>query len=138
MHFCGDNEQLKFFFRTIDSVNQFNIHGAVSVGEKTSLEGCEVKNSLAARREVGSLATNSHRTKVAAGNCWQEHSQKFQMVISDEQLHTACEETKFVRSSLQELFHKTCEDVDDGFGIFFALCRNVLKRNTHCTCGCFS
>ena len=53
------------------------------------------------------------------------------MVTSEEQLHTACEETRFVRTISQGLFHKTFEDVDDGLRNFIASRRGYTFSQTH-------
>ena len=41
------------------------------------------------RQEVGSLVRSSPKTQGAAGNCWREHLQKFEMMTSEEQLRTS-------------------------------------------------
>ena len=91
-------------------------------------------------QEVGSLARSSHRTKGAAGNCWPVHLQRFQMMTSEEQLRTLCEEAGFVRTVSKGMCCKTGEEVDDGYVNCIASCREhflgpiqILKQNFGCT-----
>ena len=74
-------------------------------------------------QEVGSLARSSHRRKGAAGNCWPEHLQRFQMMTSEEQLRTVCEEAGFVRTVSKGMCCKTGEEVDDGYVNCIASCQ---------------
>ena len=67
-----------------------------------STESCKVRNLLEwicpcrkkmnsyrlDPQEVGSLAWSSPRTHAAAGNCWRQHSQRFEMMTPEEQLRT--------------------------------------------------
>ena len=64
---------------------------------------------------VGSLARSSPRTNGAAGNCWQDLLQRFEMMTSEEQLRTVCEEAGFVRTVSKGMCYKIGEEVDDGY-----------------------
>ena len=49
-------------------------------------------------QEVGSLVRNQPKTQGAAGNCWREHLQRFEMMTPAEQLHTVSEGAGFIRT----------------------------------------
>ena len=63
--------------------------------------------------------------KGAAGNCWQEHLQRFQMITPEGQLHVVCAEAGFVRTVSKGMYYKTGKDVGDGFGIFSCIMSRV-------------
>ena len=83
------------------------------------------------RRKLVLLARSSPRTRGAAGNCWREHLQRYEMMTSEEQLRAACEESGFVRTVSEGLYYKICEDVTDGFGNLIASCRECTFSRTH-------
>ena len=82
--------------RTIHSANQLSIYGAVSSwcldlsgriqGQESTgvnLSFSEENEQLSQQlnpQEVGSLARIPPRTQGAAGNCWQEHVQRFELI----------------------------------------------------------
>ena len=66
-------------------------------------------------QEVGSLVRNQPKTEGVAGNCWQDHLQRFEMVNQDEQLRTVCEEAGFIRPVSKRMYFRTGEDVIVGF-----------------------
>ena len=104
LFFTADSGTSELMLRTIHSVNQLSIFGALSswcdkLAEKmlgqTSLEvhKCISKvndqfSKQLNRQEVGSLVQNQSRTEEAAGNCWRDHLQRFKMLDLDEQFWT--------------------------------------------------
>ena len=134
--------------RTTRSANQLNTYEVVSSwcmdlsGRVQGQESTGVNVSISEENDklsqqqkpqkVGSLARGSPRTKGATGNCWQEHLQRFQMMmIPEEQLRSECEEAGFVRSVSKGMCYKTGEDVDDGFVNFIASRREYTISRTH-------
>ena len=153
IHFTADSENIELIMRTIRSASQLSIYEAVSswcIERSGRIQGQEStgvimfisqENDKLSQQlnpqEVGSLARSSPRTKGAAGNCWQDLLQRFQMMTSEEHLRSPCEETGFVRTVSRGMCYKTGEDVDDGFAIFLHHAENtpflgpiqILKQN---------
>ena len=108
------------------------MQGQESTGVKTSIS--EENDKLSQQlnpQEVGSLARSSPRTEGAAGNCWQDLFQGFQMMTSEEQLRTVCEEARFVRTVSKGMCYKIGEEVDDGYVTCIASCREYTFSQTY-------
>ena len=82
-------------------------------------------------QEVGSLARSSSRTQGAAGNCWREHLQKFEMMTPEEHLRTVSERAGCIRTVSKGRYYRIGEGVDDGFGNLSASCREYILSRTH-------
>ena len=78
-------------------------------------------------QEVGSLARSSPRTKGAAGNCWQDLFQTFEMMTSEEQLRTKqIRQNVFKRNVLQDW-----RGGDDVYVNCIASCREYTFSRTY-------
>ena len=114
VHFTADSGNIKLIMRTRHWENQVSVYGAVSswftdlsermqgqksTGVKTFIsEENEQQSHKLDPQEVASLARSSPRTQGAAGNCWREHSQRFEMMTPEEQLRTVCEEGGLIKT----------------------------------------
>ena len=143
----ADLGNIELILRTIFSANQLSVYGAVSswcidlsermqrqistgVNMSISKENGQLSQQLVPH-EVGSLARGSTKTQGAAGNCWREHFLRFEMMTSEEQLRTVSEEAGFIRTVSEGMYHRTGEDVNDGFGNLIAPCREYTFSRTH-------
>ena len=82
-------------------------------------------------QEVGSLVRNQPKTEGAAGQCWRDHLQRFEMMNPDGQRRTVSEEAGFTRPVSKGMYYRTGEDVNDGFGNLIASCREYTLPRTH-------
>ena len=114
VHFTGDSQNVELIIRTIHSLSK-SFQYLRSSDElvyrpfwKDARSRIYCIDCVHFRRK--SYRNNRVRTKLvvcqeahprqngAAGNCWQEHSQRCQMLTSEQQLSTVGEETGFIRT----------------------------------------
>ena len=132
--------------RTTHTANQLSIYGTVSswcidLAEKMhshaastgvdrfiSKENDQTTTQLDPQ-EVGSLVRNQPKTEVA-GNWWHGHLQRFEMMNSDEQLRTVCEETGFIRTVSRGMYH-LCKN-NYRFDVVQIYCFRINKNCNDC------
>ena len=131
----------------IHSANQLSIYGAVSswcdelaeeMPGQTSLgvdkSSSKVDDQLTKHldpQEVGSVVQNQTRTEEAAGNCWRDHIQRFKMLDPDKQVRAINESAGFIRPVSVGMYHRTGDDVNNGFGKLTASCREYTQPRAH-------
>ena len=74
-------------------------------------------------QEVRFLVQNQARTEEVAGNSWRDHLQRFKMLDPDEQFRTSSESAVFRKPVSVGMYHRTSDDMNDGFGNLTASCR---------------
>ena len=62
---------------------------------------------------------------------WRDHLQRFKMLDPDEQFRTIYESARFVRPVSVEMYHRTSDDVYDGFPNLTASCREFSLLRAH-------
>ena len=82
-------------------------------------------------QEVGSSVQKQTRTEEAAGHCWRDHLQRFKMLDPDEHFSTICESAGFIGPVTAEMFHRTSDDMNNGFGNLTVSSREYTLHRAH-------
>ena len=148
IHFTAESANIELLIRTIHSVNQLSISGAVSswcdeLAEKDTWSDIPGSGEIHFRSKFISyrnswirklfffLVQNQTRTEEAAGNSRRDHLQRFKMLDPDEQFCTICESAGFIRPVSVGMYYRTSDFLNDGFGHLTASCREHTPHRAH-------
>ena len=96
-HFNGSDETVELILRTVISVNQLSIYGAVADLCKELYKDSEVAGKLVANEDVESMEipteipfADPHTNAELQGNLLQDYEQKFEQLPEDQKLSKLC------------------------------------------------
>ena len=140
IHHNGDLSTAELLFRTIISVNQLRVHGAISDWCEELAQQISDHSFSSTKRPVAnvneqfdcrlspellSLLTNPRPINVPAqGNLLRSHSERFEKLPEDMQVIAAGETGGFRRKISSGPYFVTIHDLDDGFGGGARACRD--------------
>ena len=147
VHFIADSGNIEFLLPPIHAANQLSIYGVVSswcidlaekmhdltytgVDRSTSEEIDQISKQLDPQ-EVGSLVWNQPMTEEAAGNCWRDHLQRFEMMNLDEQFHTVREEAGSKRPVSKGMYYTQNRGRERWIWKFHRIMHRYTRPRTH-------
>ena len=103
IHYNGSEETVELILRTIISVNQLNIYGAVAdlCNElDPDYAQSEISESLVIPTEIANTNTTSQSSQSAQGNLLQDYFKKFAELPEDQKLSKLCKDAGFFEKTV--------------------------------------
>ena len=106
IHFCADEKTIETVFRTIVSVNQLSIHGAVaelceeygfSRASTGKLVTVETSDPSFAPANILTMTSTSSIEIPAQEDLWQKHRIRMEKLPQDDQLSKVCTDAGFLK-----------------------------------------
>ena len=124
IHYNASEEAVELILRTIISVNQLSIHGAVAdlckelVPDYAESEICE--SLVISTESAVANATSESSTSSAQGNLLQDYFEKFAELPEDQKLSNLCKDAGFLKKIEKGQFFIT---IEEGSEVMQTVCR---------------
>ena len=124
IHYNGSEETVELILRTVISVSQLSIYGAVAdwCNElDPNYAESEIFESLVIPTEsANAIATSQSSTSSAQGNLLQDYFEKFAELLGDQKLSKLCRDAGFLKKIEKGQFFIT---IEEGSEVMLTACR---------------